>query len=253
MSKNIGIIFAGGSGVRMGSGLPKQFLEVNGQPIIIYTLEIFEDHPEIDEIYVACKEEYIHILEKNIRKYQIQKVRKIVPGGKNGQESIFNALSAAWEENSGDSIVLIHDGVRPFVSGKLISANIESVKKYGNGVTCTPLFETPVMSKNNNKIDEILPRDQIYTAQAPQSFYLDQVMKAHMETRKNNPDYDGLVDTCSMMKAQGYEPVVVKGNRGNIKVTTPEDLYLFRGLLSYRETEQSFGLSEGEIDYQLKK
>lgn len=117
--KNIAIIFAGGSGARMGAGLPKQFIEVNGKPIIIHTLDIFEEHPAIDEIYVACKEDYIGKLEKLIKRYMIGKVIKIVPGGATGQDSIYNALLAASENNDGESIALIHDGVRPIMKAKL--------------------------------------------------------------------------------------------------------------------------------------
>ena len=109
MSKNIAIIFAGGSGARMGSGMPKQFLEVGGKPIIIHTLDIFEEHDMIDKIYIACKEEYIKHLKRLIEKNLIRKVAGIVPGGTTGQDSIYKALKLAYEENDGDDIVLIHD------------------------------------------------------------------------------------------------------------------------------------------------
>ncbi len=253
MSKNLAIIFAGGSGVRMGRGLPKQFLEINGQPIIIYTLEIFDDHPEIDAIYIACKENYISMLEKYIRRFHIQKVAGIVPGGATGQDSIFNALSAAEAENSPDSIVLIHDGVRPFVPKRLISENIASVKETGSAITCTPMFETPIMSESGELIEQVIPRGSMYTAQAPQSFRLGEIMDAHRTIRADNPDYEGIVDSCSLMKSRGKEVSLIKGNRGNIKVTTPEDLYLFRGLLEYRETERNFGLDEDEALARLTK
>lgn len=252
MSKNIAIIFAGGSGVRMGSGLPKQFLEVNGQPIIIYTLEVFDDHPDIDAIYIACKEEYIPMLQKYVRRYQLQKIAGIVPGGATGQESIYNALSAAAAENDDRSIVLIHDGVRPFITGKLISNNIRSVKKFGSAITCTPMYETPIKSSDGDEIEDVIKRNEMYTAQAPQSFYLGDIMAAHEIIRKENPTYEGIIDSCTLMKKLGKDVVLVKGNRGNIKVTTPEDLYLFRGLLTYRETEQSFGFSEDETAKKLK-
>ena len=251
--KNIAIIFAGGSGVRMGSGLPKQFLEINGQPIIIYTLEIFDDHPDIDAIYVACKEEYIPMLKKYVRRYQLQKIAGIVPGGTTGMDSIYNALTAAKAENDGDSIVLIHDGVRPFIPHRLITDCIRSVEEKGSAITCTPMFETPIRSADGTAVEEVVPRDQMFTAQAPQCFRLDDILAAHDSIRPENPMYEGIVDSCSMMKKLGREVSIVKGNRGNIKVTTPEDLYLFRGLLTYRETEQSFGLAEGETIERLRR
>ena len=140
MGKNVAIIFAGGSGVRMGSGTPKQFLEVNGKPIIIHTLDIFEEHPLIDEIYIACKEDCINKLKKYIERFWIKKVKKIVPGGTSALGSIYNGLKAAREENEDDTIVLIHDGVRPCITGELINDVIASVKAKGSAVTCTAMF-----------------------------------------------------------------------------------------------------------------
>ena len=252
MSKAIAIIFAGGSGVRMGSGLPKQFLEINGKPIIIYTLDLFEDHPEIDSIYIACKEDYIPKLEKYISRFQITKVRKIVPGGSSGLDSIYKALSACREENDPEDIVLIHDGVRPFLTARVISDNIRSVKETGSAVTCTPMYETPVECVDGEHVETVFPREIMYTAQAPQSFYLGDILEAQDTVRKDNPEYKGIVDSCSLMKSLGHEPSIIKGNRGNIKVTTPEDLYIMRGLLQYRETERSFGLAEDEVTGRLR-
>ena len=253
MSTNIAIIFAGGSGARMGAGMPKQFLEVNGKPIIIHTLDIFEEHAEIDKIYIACKEEYIKKLEKLVKKHFISKVEKIVPGGSSGQDSIYNALSAAQQENPDDSIVLIHDGVRPCIDDKLISKVIQCTEKNGSAITCTPLFETPVISHDGAIVDEVPPRDAFYTAQAPQSFYLGDVMDAHAKVRAVNPGYEGIVDTCSLMKSLGRDVAIVKGNRGNIKVTTPEDLYTFRAMIEYRETENVFGFASEEVSGKLNK
>ena len=110
---NIAIIFAGGSGVRMGAGMPKQFLEINGKPIIIHTLDNFQNSPTIDKIYIACKADYMENLKNLTNRFGITKVARIVEGGSTGQDSIYQALKAAYEENPKDSIVLIHDGVRP--------------------------------------------------------------------------------------------------------------------------------------------
>lgn len=253
MSKNIAIIFAGGSGARMGSGLPKQFLEVSGKPIIIHTLDIFEEHEMIDEIYVACKEDYISKLKKLIKKFQITKVAGIVPGGSTGQDSIYQALKLAYEENDDDDIVLIHDGVRPCITPSVITENIKCVKENGCAITCTPLYETPVLSTDGCTIEDVPPREHFFTAQAPQSFYLKDVIAAHTEMRKTNPSYQGVVDTCTLMKMLGKTVTIVQGNRGNIKVTTPEDLYIFHGMMQYREVEQIFGFGEKEVMGKLKK
>lgn len=253
MSKNIAIIFAGGSGARMGSGLPKQFLEVAGKPIIIHTLNLFEEHDEIDKIYIACKEEYIPRLKRLIDRHRITKVAGVVPGGTTGQDSIYQALRLAYDENDGDDIVLIHDGVRPHVSSSVIHEDIACVKAHGSAITCTPLFETPVVSADGVNIDDVPPREHFFTAQAPQCFYLKDVIEAHQTVRAVNPNYEGIVDTCSLMKSLGRDVVMVKGNRGNIKVTTPEDLYLFHGLVEYHEVEQIFGFGDKEVASNLKK
>ena len=170
---NIAIVFAGGSGKRMKThGLPKQFLKVEGKPIIIKTLENFEKNPNIDKIYISCKEDWIDYLKEEIENYHISKVAKVVPGGESGQDSIYNGLKAASEENPKDSIVLIHDGVRPFITQELINNNIEDVKKYGSSITSTPCYETAIISEDGENIEEVPNRDIMYTAQAPQCFYL---------------------------------------------------------------------------------
>ena len=244
MSKNIAIIFAGGSGVRMGAGKPKQFLEINGRPIIIYTLDIFEDHPAIDEIYIACKEDYIGKLERLLARYSITKVKAIVPGGTTAMGSAYNALKAAAENNGDDAVVLIHDGVRPCITQELIYDVIDTVNEKGATAVCTPLFETPVISKSGEVVEELPLRDDCYTAQAPQGFRLGDILAAHEAVRKNDPEYKGIVDSCTLMSRQGHEVAIIKGPRSNIKVTTPEDLYIFKAMLEFRRTQDTFGIGE---------
>lgn len=239
---NIAVIFAGGSGVRMGAGMPKQFLEINGKPIIIHTLDNFQNSPSIDKIYISCKSDYIETLKDLTRRFAITKVCGIVEGGNTGQDSIYNALSAAYSENDHDSIVLIHDGVRPFVSEEVIKKNIESVMKYGSGITCTSFFETPILSRGGLEVEEMPLKKEMFTAQAPQSFYLGEIIEAHKEMRKTNPEYTDIADSCNLYKNLGKNVYIVEGNRGNIKVTTPEDFYILRALLQYRENEQILGL-----------
>ncbi len=249
--KNIAVIFAGGSGARMGSGIPKQFLEVDNKPILIHTLELFDDHPEIDEICVACREDYIPQLQKLIKRFGLLKITKIVAGGATGQDSIYNGLMAAKEGNE-NAIVLIHDGVRPCINAEVISSNIASVKENGNAITCTSMFETPVSSKDGKKIDCAPPRNEFYTAQAPQSFYLNDILAVHDETRKVNPSYDGIVDSCSLMRSASKDVFIVEGPRGNIKVTTPEDLYIFRAMREYKQSVNILGLSKNDVKENLK-
>lgn len=239
---NIAIIFAGGSGVRMGAGVPKQFLEINGKPILIHTLQLFQYHDMIDKIYISVLKEYIPYVEELVDEYHLRKVAKVIPGGETAQDSIYNALRTAASENPEDSIVLLHDGVRPFVSYDVITNNIESVKKYGNGITCTSCYETIMISKDGEVVDSVPFRKETFAAQAPQSFYLKDIIAAHDVVRNSPTGYENMVDACTIIRSQGIEAHMVPGNRGNIKVTTPEDVYMFRALLQYKENEQAFGL-----------
>lgn len=236
------IIFAGGSGVRMGAGKPKQFLEVNGKPIIIHTLDIFENHPDVDEIYIACKEEYIEMLRKMLRRFDIMKVRDIVPGGNTGMDSIYNALKAAERQCDEETVVLIHDGVRPCITGKLIDEVIETVGRKGSVATCTPLFETPIISQSGESVEQTPNRADCYTAQAPQAFRLGEILEVHEKVRKENPGYHGIVDNCTLMRHYGKSVAIVKGPRSNIKVTTPEDLYIFKAMIEFHETKDALGI-----------
>lgn len=256
---NIAIIFAGGSGVRMGAGVPKQFLEINGKPILIHTLNMFEVHHKIDKIYLAVLEDYIPYVWALAKEFHITKLAGVVAGGTTAQDSIYKALTKAREENEEDSVVLIHDGVRPFVDYDVISKNIESVKKYGSGITSTLCYETVLISKDEGQSVDSLPyRKECYNAQAPQSFRLKDILDAHNLVRKDNPQYEDIVDSCTLMNSVGKTTHLVEGNRGNIKVTTPVDVYMFRALLQYQENEQAFGLGltdkmRSKISYYLKR
>ena len=238
---NIAIIFAGGSGVRMGAGVPKQFLEINGKPILIHTLQLFQEHEEIDKIYLAVSRDFIRYTDQLVIDYRIDKIAGIVEGGETAQDSIFHALERAEQENPGDSVVLIHDGVRPFVEYGVISDNIDSVKKYGSAITSTLCYETILVSRDGQKVDELPPRKDSYAAQAPQSFYLKDIIEAHEMIRSRETRYENMVDACTIYRALGRQPHIVLGNRGNIKVTTPEDVFMFRALIQYKENEQAFG------------
>ena len=174
---NIAAIFAGGSGVRMHTkSRPKQFLELNGKPIIIYTLELFDNHPQVDAIVVACIDSWIPFLKKMIRKFEITKVIEIVPGGETGQDSIYNALQAAERAADGkDATVMIHDGVRPLITEQTITDNINTVEEFGSCITCVPATETFVVSQADGSL-EIPSRANSLIARAPQSFHLSDIM-----------------------------------------------------------------------------
>lgn len=234
------LIFAGGSGTRMNSrGRPKQFLQFYGKELIIHTLDNFQNHPEVDGIVIVCIEEWIDYLKKILSKYQIDKVRDVVPGGSTGQESIYNGICAIKKFAPDDSIVLVHDGVRPFVTENLISDCIESVKKHGSAVTVTPAIET-IATIEDGKITSITDRSKCFHAKAPQCFKLGDLYSAHEKARKEGNN--SMIDSASLMKYYGHDLYTVQGNFDNIKITTPADFYTFKALYEVREQQQIFGL-----------
>lgn len=233
--KNVAIIFAGGTGQRMGvKDVPKQFLEVEGKPIIIYTLEYFQNHKEIDEIYVVCIEAWIDYLKFQLKKYGMDKVKSVVPGGKTGQDSIYIGLKEAQKHCGDNSVALIHDGVRPFISEELISRNIADTKKNGNSITCTGCNETFIISKDGLIVDEVPVRRESYNAQAPQGFKLGEIIEAHETMRKRNPDYIDVIDSCTLFELLGKRTYLTEGVRGNTKITNPVDIYIFEAWLKFR-------------------
>lgn len=237
---NIAVIFAGGSGRRMHTqSRPKQFLEYNGKPIIIYTLELFDNHPMIDGIVVACIEGWIPFLEKMLKKFEINKVVKIVPGGDTGQESIYNGLVAAKEVSQGDNdVVLIHDGVRPLITEQTITDNIETVKTHGSCITCVPATETFIVSQEDGEL-EIPTRANSLIARAPQSFYLKDILSVHEKARAESRN--DFIDSCSMMHYYGHRLGRVIGPMENIKITTPTDYFVFKAMVEVHENQQIFG------------
>lgn len=237
---NIAVIFAGGAGRRMHTkSRPKQFLEYNGKPIIIYTLELFDNHPMVDGIVVACVSEWIPFLEKMLKKFEINKVKKIVPGGETGQDSIYNGLAAAKEISQGEEdIVLIHDGVRPLITEQTITDNIEKVKNDGSCITCIPATETFIVTLPDGGL-EIPTRANSLIARAPQSFYLKDILNAHEQAR--NEGRHDFIDSCSMMHHYGHKLGKVIGPMENIKITTPTDYFVFKAMVEVHENQQIFG------------
>ena len=240
---NIAVIFAGGSGNRMHTkSRPKQFLDLNGKPIIIYTLELFDNHPSVDGIVVACVDEWIPFLEKMIKKFEINKVFSVVSGGKSGQESIYKGLAAAelFASSQGDDnpIVLIHDGVRPLITEQTITDNIAKVKECGSCITCVPAIETFIVKQADGNL-EIPKRADSLIARAPQSFYLKDIISAHRRSQEEGlPDF---IDSCSMMSHYGYKLGLIIGPMENIKITTPTDYFIFRAMVQVHENQQIFG------------
>lgn len=236
---NVALIFAGGTGRRMKTvGKPKQFLDLRGKPIIIYTLELFDLHPDIDGIVVSCIESWIPYLEKQLKKFEITKVVEIVPGGETGQDSIYNGLTAARRHFAEDSCVLIHDGVRPLITEQTITDNIQTVREKGNCITCIPATETFVVNKGEGVLD-IPSRADSLIARAPQSFILSDILAAHERAR--NEGRNDFIDSCTMMSQYGHHMNTIIGPMENIKITTPTDYFIFRAMVEVHENQQIFG------------
>lgn len=233
---NVALIFAGGTGQRMNTKeLPKQFLKLHGKPIIIYTLEKFASHPEIDGIIVACLSGWIEYLKEEIEKYNLKGI-EVIEGGNSGQESIYKTLLKAEEMYPEDTIVLINDGVRPLIDSSLISRNIESVIKYGSAISSSPAGETVMMLSRDDEDVSIVDRKTCRYAKAPQSFYLKDILAAHRRAIDENKEE--FIDSASIMKHYGYKLHLVDCDSTNIKITTPIDYYVFRAIIDAIENEQ---------------
>lgn len=239
---NVGLIFAGGTGERMNSrALPKQFLELHGKAIIMYTLEVFEKHPEIDRMVVVCLKDWIDYLHGLVQKENLKKVFSIIPGGSNTQESQYLGLTeiSSWSVPD-DTVVLIHDGVRPLVDAETISRNIDSVRRYGSAVTVTDAIETIVYVDGSDRMNEVIDRKRCRMAKAPQSYYLKDILAVHEKAREDGKVF---IDSACMMQAYNRELHTVEGNDDNIKITTPKDYYLFRAIIEAKENSAIWGVS----------
>ena len=238
---NIALIFAGGVGQRMNTkSVPKQFLKLHQKPIIIYTLDQFENHPDIDGIVVVCLESWIPYLQKQLRKFGIEKVASVVPGGANGQLSIYNGLAEIHRLYPEDSVVLIHDGVRPLIDEDTITRNLESVAAHGNAVTVTAAIETVTIDNHNGEIGQIVDRSKCHLAKAPQSFVLRDIWQAH--NRAIAEERTDFIDSANLMRHYGHRLFAVEGKPENIKITTPMDFYTFRAIVDAREDSEIFGI-----------
>lgn len=239
-TKNIALIFAGGVGSRMNTkAKPKQFLDLHGKPIIVYTIEHFQNHANIDGIVVVMHPDWLRYMQELIERYQLSKVVEVVAGGETGQLSIFNGLECAEKHFSNDSTVLIHDGVRPLINQDIISANIEQVKRSGNAITTSPTIETFVVVDDDMVVQEVPARKHSRLAKAPQSFVLKDILDVHRQALKNG--IKDSIDSCTLMNQYGHNVTLVEGPVENIKITTPTDYFMFRAIVESRENSQIFG------------
>lgn len=226
------MLFAGGTGTRMKSeNIPKQFIEVDGKPIIIRTLENFAFHPLVDDIVIACIASGIEHLKKLIEQYRIPKVKSIVEGGSSGFESIHNGLVEVAKNADESDVVLICDGVRPVMSEQLISECIELAKEHETAVPVVRSIDSVLVSEDGKSCKVNMPRENMYITQAPQGYTMRKIMWAHDEAARR-----GIVNPTSsadLMIELGETVRIFIGERDNIKVTTPEDLFTLRSHYYY--------------------
>ena len=229
---NIGLIIAGGSGNRMGQDIPKQFMHVDGAPIIVWTMKAFQQHPDIDGIAVVCLKGWDTVLQSYANQFSIDKLKWIFPGGDTGFESIHNGIYGLKEAGYKDEdLVLIHDSVRPLLSQEIISSNIAICKAYGYAITGIQCREAILKSEDGFTTNQSIPRDTLIRTQTPQTFRLGNIIAAHEEAKEKG--ITNSVASCTLIAELGPQRMmhIVPGSEKNIKITTVEDLEMIKALM----------------------
>ncbi len=232
---NIALIIAGGSGVRMQQDIPKQFLTVNERPVIVYTLEAFQNHEEIDAIAVFCIEGWEQVLWAYANQFNITKLKYVVTGGKNGQDSIRNGLFELEKHYDADDIVLIHDAIRPMVSAEIISDCIATTREYGSAITVIPCAEAMLKTEDGQVSTGSFPRDNLKRTQTPQGFPLGEICDVHR--RALEAGITNSIASCTLMIEMGEQVHFCAGSEKNIKLTTVEDIDIFKALLEAKHSD----------------
>ena len=230
---NIALILAGGTGRRMHQEVPKQFLNVNDKPVIIYTLEAFQTHPDIDRIGVVCVDGWHDILKAYARQYKIDKLDWVISGGENGQGSIRNGVFEAESRYSGEDIILVHDAIRPMVSHEIISDCIVQCKRHGSAIVVTPCNTVVLRRGEGESSKEVVPRDQLAVTQTPQAFPIKRLAEAHRRALEQG--ITNSIASCTLMIELGEVVHFSIGAETNIKLTTQDVLKIFKALLALRE------------------
>lgn len=227
---NIAMIIAGGSGARMQEEIPKQFLCVNGKPVMVYTMEAFENHPDIDAIAVVCKDGWQENLWEYAKEYNITKLKHVIPGGQTGQESIRNGVFALEECYQPKDIILIHDAIRPLVSKEVLDDCIRVATEHGSAIVCLPCVTSMMETRGQVFSDSSYPRDDIMETQTPQAFHLKILSRCHREALEKGITNE--TASCTLMTRLGVRVYLSKGSERNIKLTTQEDMDLFYALVN---------------------
>ena len=232
---NVCLIIAGGSGSRMHQDIPKQFLTVNERPVIVYTLQAFERHPQIDAIAVVCIQGWEQVLWAYAKQFNITKLQYVIPGGLNGQESIRNGVCELERHFQPEDFVLVHDAIRPLVSEEIITDCIQVANKYGNAVTVIPCAEAMIETQDGVVSTGSYPRDCLKRTQTPQAFRMKEICNLHR--RAIEKGITNSIATCTLMIELGEKVYFSKGSEKNLKLTTIEDIDIFKALLSSKRAD----------------
>lgn len=228
---NIAIVIAGGSGHRMGQDIPKQFINVYDKPVIIYTLESFQKHPQIDAIEVVCIDGWHDVLKAYAKQFGITKLKWVVNGGQTGQESIRNGVYNLEGVLKDDDIVIIHDGIRPLVDESVLSDVILKCNRYGNAVTSMPYNEQIFVVDDEISTVKYIPRETLRRVSTPQAYKFGKVDRAYHEAFEKKIGIYGSSYTNTMMVELGERLYFAAGSDKNIKLTTKDDLEMFKAYL----------------------
>ena len=232
---NIALLIAGGAGRRVKQDIPKQFLTANEKPVIVYTLVAFQKHVEIDVIAVVCLEGWEHVLEAYARQFNITKLQHIFPGGDCGQASIRNGIYALEKEYEKDDIILIHDANRPMVSADIILDCIVKTKQFGNAIPVIPCAEAMLETEDGMVSTGSYPREKLKRTQTPHGFKLGDICQLHREAEKAG--ITNSVASCTLMIELGKQVHFSMGSEKNIKITTVDDVDIFKALLLAKRSE----------------
>lgn len=232
---NIALIIAGGHGERMHQDIPKQFLTVNEKPVIVYTMEAFQRHAEIDEIAVVCFDGWEKILLAYGKQFNITKLKYVAPGGNNGQESIKNGIDELKKHYSENDIVLIHDAIRPMVSQEIISDCIVKTRQFGNAIATIPCAEAMLQTSDGLCSTDSFPRDNLKRTQTPQGFRLGKLIEMHEKAAERG--ITNSIASCTLAIELGEKVYFSAGSEKNLKLTTLDDIDIFKALLLAKRSD----------------
>lgn len=231
------IIIAGGVGSRMGADIPKQFVQVNGKPVLFYTLEAFERHPMVDAIELVCIEGWQDAVLAYAKEYGITKLKWIVKGGASGQESICNGVFGLEGKCAADDVVIIHDGIRPLVDPAVLDDVIQKARQYGNGVTSMPYNEQIFLvdAERPDTTVKFIPRETLRRVATPQAYKFSLLDEKYHEAFEKRIGIYGSSYTNTMMTELGVRLYFAAGSDRNIKLTTPGDIEIFKAMITEKK------------------